>query len=77
MCTNTVEVLWFESEDTRNDVYELLASAAGSGGSVYFVEGKNWLVADVSEVQVGSTPEKNVDMENLAEQLNGKYTVEQ
>ncbi|WP_345311869.1 hypothetical protein [Kocuria gwangalliensis] len=77
LCTNTVEVLWFDNDEARDDVYELLASAAGSAGAVYFVEGRNWFVADYSEVQAGSVPEREIDMEQLAEVLDAQYTVEQ
>lgn len=77
MCTNTVEVLWFDTAEARDDVYGLLASAAGSAGSVYFVEGRNWFVADFSEVGVGTVPERTIDMEGLAHALGARYTAEQ
>ena len=77
MCTSTVEVLWFDGEETREDVYELLADTAGAAGSVYFVEGRNWFVADGAEVMVGAAPERTVDMEQLADALDARYTVEQ
>lgn len=77
MCTNTVEVLWFETQDARDDVYDLLAGAAGPTGAVYFAVGRNWFVADVSEVAVGAAPEREMDMEGLAEVLGAQYTVEQ
>lgn len=76
MCTNTVEVLWFDTAGARDDVYDLLASAAGSAGSVYFVEGRNWFVADFSEVGVGAVPKRTIDMEDLARALGARYTVE-
>jgi hypothetical protein len=77
MCTNTVEVLWFDSDEAREDVYELLADTAGSAGSVYFAEGHNWFVVDGAEVRVGAVPERGIDMEQLADALDARYTVEQ
>lgn len=77
MCTNTVEVLWFESQEAREKVYELIASAAGSAGAVYFAEGRNWFVADVSEVAMGAVPERKLNLEELAENLDAQYTMEQ
>lgn len=76
MCTSTVEVLWFDSDEARQDVYDLLAETAGDGDSVYFVEGRNWFVADGAEVMVGAVPERSIDMEQLAEALGARYTVD-
>ncbi len=76
MCTSTVEVLWFDSDETRQDVYDLLADTAGAGGSVHFAEGRNWFVADGAEVMVGAAPGRSIDKEQLAEALDARYTVE-
>lgn len=76
MCTSTVEVLWFDSDEARQDVYDLLADTAGDGGSVYFAEGRNWFVADGANVMVGAVPERTIDVEQLAEALGARYTVE-
>lgn len=76
MCTSTVEVLWFDSDEARQDVYDLLADTAGGGSSVYFAEGRNWFVADGAEVMVGAVPERAIDMEQLADALDARYTVE-
>lgn len=77
MCTSTVEVLWFDSDEARENVYDLLADTAGAAGSVYFVEGNNWFVVDGAEVMVGAVPERRIDMEQLADALDARYTVEQ
>jgi hypothetical protein len=77
MCTSTVEVLWFDNEEAREEVYELLADTAGAAGSVYFVEGRNWFVVDGAEVMVGAVPERRIDMEQLADAMDARYTVEQ
>ncbi len=78
MCTSTVEVLWCDSDEARQDVYELLAdtAGAGAGGSVYFAEGRNWFVADGAEAMVGAAPGRSIDKEQLAEALDARYTVE-
>ncbi|MEX5297050.1 hypothetical protein QYM41_17395 [Kocuria sp. CPCC 205268] len=76
MCTSTVEVLWFDHDEAREDVYELLSDTAGDGSSVYFVEGRNWFVVDGAEVMVGAVPERRIDMEQLADALDARYTVE-
>lgn len=73
MCANGVEVIWFESLESKEWVQNLLGDAAGSGGSVRFVEGANWLVADYSEVQVGATPNAQINMKQLAERLDAEY----
>ena len=76
MCTSTVEVLWFDSDEARQDVYDLLADTTGGGNSVYLAEGRNWFVADGTEVMVGAVPERTIDMEQLADALGARYTVE-
>jgi len=43
---------------------------------VYFAEGRNWFVADGAEVMVGAVPERAIDMEQLADALDARYTVE-
>lgn len=74
MCANGVEVIWFESPESKERVRDLLSDAAGPSGSVRIVEGDNWLVADYSKVQVGVTPNTQIDMRQLAERLDAEYT---
>ena len=73
MCTNTVEVLWFNSDEARANVYDLFANA---GNTVYMAEGSNWFVVDASKIMVETVPERTIDMEQLAEALEARYTVE-
>jgi hypothetical protein len=76
LCTRTVEVLWFDSQEAYDNVYELYGAAARNPGSVYLVEGHNWFVADVAEVAIGvEDPERNTNLEALAENLGAKYAV--
>jgi hypothetical protein len=77
-CTETVEVFWFDSQEAYDNVHKLFSTAAGNPGSVYFVEGRNWFVVDFAEVAVGvEDPERNADLEVLAENLGAKYAVKQ
>jgi hypothetical protein len=76
LCTETVEVLWFDSQEAYENVHEMYVGAAGNPGSVYLVEGQNWFVADVAEVALGGEDrQRNTNMEALAEDLGAKYTV--
>ena len=73
MCTSTVEVLWFDSDEARANVYDLLTNA---GNTVYLAEGRNWFVVDASEIMVETMSERTIDMEQLADILDARYTVE-
>ena len=75
-CTQTVEIFHFQSPDARDEAYALMANAAGSQGSVYFAEGKNWFVVDYSEVGIGdaSTVPEPVDLSVLSEPLGTRFT---
>ena len=74
MCTSTVEVLWFDSDEARANVYDLFANA---GNTVYMVEGRNWFVVDASEIMVETVSDRTIDIEQLADALDARYTVEQ
>ncbi|MFL0503888.1 hypothetical protein AABM36_04210 [Kocuria sp. KSNUG] len=76
MCTDTLEVLWFDSKTDRDKVFDLLASAAGLAGSVSFVKGRNWLVSDYSDLDTGVTKQRSVDMEAVARSLHGQFVRE-
>jgi hypothetical protein len=43
---------------------------------VYLAEDRNWFVADASKVMVKTVPERTIDMDQLAEALGARYTVE-
>ena len=75
-CTETVEIFYFETQDARDEAYALMSSAAGSKGSVYFAEGKNWFVVDYSEVGVGdgTTDPEPMDLSALSEPLGTRFT---
>lgn len=76
MCTDTVEILWFETSETHQEARSMAASAADPSGAVHIVEGANWLVVDLSEVQRRSFPGRGIDMRELAVALDARYTVE-
>ena len=76
MCTPTVEVLWFDSQESYESIYELFAATPNGNTAIYFVEGRNWFVADVAEVALGApAPPRLADLEGLAENLGARYTV--
>lgn len=76
MCTGSVALFWFETDQERSAVLYLLASAATPAEDkwVYFAEGKNWFLADMSDVQVGSEPDRRVNVAEVAEALGAQYT---
>lgn len=73
-CTQTVEIFHFESPEARDEAYALMADAAGSGGSVYFAEGRNWFVVDYSEVAIGGGNPEPLDLSVLSDSLGTRYT---
>ncbi|WP_223286307.1 hypothetical protein [Kocuria atrinae] len=77
MCTNSVEILWFKAAETHQEARSMAASAADPSGSVHIVEGANWFVIDLSEVQHRSFPDREIDMKELAAALNARYSIEQ
>ncbi|MFJ7749286.1 hypothetical protein ACIQXM_04965 [Arthrobacter sp. NPDC097144] len=73
-CTQTVEIFYFDSSGARDEAYTVLADAAGSAGSVYFAEGKNWFVVDYSEVGIGAADPEPMDLSALSEPLGTRFT---
>ncbi|CEA06904.1 hypothetical protein BN1051_00208 [Arthrobacter saudimassiliensis] len=73
-CTRTVEIFYFESPEARDEAYTLMSNAAGSEGSVYFAEGRNWFVVDYSEVGVGGGDPEPLDLSALSEPLGTRFT---
>lgn len=73
-CTQTVEIFYFDSSDARDEAYTLMADAAGSDGSVYFAEGKNWFVVDYSEVGIGAAEPEPMDLAVLSEPLGTRFS---
>ena len=67
-------MLWFDSDEARANVYDLFANA---GNTVYMVEGRNWFVVDASEIMVETVSDRTIDIEQLADALDARYTVEQ
>ncbi len=76
MCTDSVEILWFKASETHQEARSVAASAADPSGSVHIVEGANWFVVDLAEVQQRSLPGPRIDMKDLADALDAKYSVE-
>lgn len=76
MCTKSVEILWFQASESHQEARSAAASAADPSGSVYIVEGANWFVVDLSEVQHRSFPDREIDMKELAAALDARYSIE-
>ena len=73
-CTSTVEIFYFDSQDARDEAYDLMAGTAEGDGSVYFAEGRNWFVVDYSEVGIGDTDPEPLDLSVLSEPLGSRFT---
>lgn len=73
MCTNSLEVLWFDSSSSQEKVFDMLSSIGKPGSPVEFATGKNWFVADYSAVPNGTTPDRQVDMQDLAKKMGAHY----
>ncbi|WP_124106135.1 hypothetical protein [Kocuria tytonicola] len=73
MCTNAVEVFWFESSSSQEKMFDMLSSIGKPGSPVEFATGRNWFVVDYSAAPNGATPDRDVDMENLAKKLDAHY----
>ncbi|WP_369745829.1 hypothetical protein [Paenarthrobacter sp. AMU7] len=68
VCADRVQVEWFQTEDARNAEQQLYAD---SSQPLALVEGKNWMVVDLSKAL--QEPASGRDLKNLAEQLGGQY----
>lgn len=73
-CTQTAEIFYFPSQESRDDAYNLMAGTAETGGSVYFAEGKNWFVVDYSEVALGNNDPETLDLSVLSDPLGTRFT---
>lgn len=70
-CTEEVEIFYFDSEESKEGTYSLLAEAEGT---VRFAEGSNWFVVDYSDVATSSGMSDPIDVAQLAEDLDARYT---
>lgn len=70
-CTDSVEVFYFESEDSKAKTYSILADA---DGTVSFVEGQNWFVVDYSQVATNEGKSRPADFARLASELDARFT---
>ena len=68
VCSNRVQVEWFQSEDARKAGYEVYADSIQP---LSLVEGKNWLVVDLSEGL--QEPPSGKDLKRLAQELGGDF----
>lgn len=70
-CTESVEIFHFDSEDSKDETYSILAKAEGT---VRFAVGQNWFVVDYSDVATSGGVSDPLDLADLAEGLDARYT---
>ena len=68
VCAKRVQVEWFRTEEARNAEQQLYAD---STQPLAIVEGKNWMVVDMSEALQESPSGK--DLKGLAQELGGQF----
>lgn len=68
VCSKRVQVEWFKTEEARNAELQLYAD---STQPLAIVEGKNWMVVDMSEALQESPSGK--DLKGLAQELGGQF----
>ncbi len=69
VCGNRVQVEWFSSPDARLDAASVYSDASQP---LAFVEGENWIVADMSFALEEEWSGK--DLKKVAQELGGTYT---
>jgi hypothetical protein len=68
VCSKRVQIEWFRTEEARNAEQQLYAD---STQPLAIVEGKNWMVVDMSEALRESLSGK--DLKGLAQELGGQF----
>ncbi|GIU56469.1 hypothetical protein [Arthrobacter sp. NicSoilC12] len=68
VCSKRVQVEWFKTEEARNAEQQLYAE---STQPLAIVEGKNWMVVDMSEALQESP--SGMDLKGLAQELGGQF----
>jgi hypothetical protein len=68
VCAKRVQIEWFKTEKARNAEQQLYAD---STQPLAIVEGKNWMVVDMSEALQESPSGK--DLKGLAQELGGQF----
>jgi hypothetical protein len=68
VCANRVQVEWFKTEEARNAERQLYSD---STQPLIIVEGKNWMVVDMSEGL--HEPPSGKDLKRLAQELGGAF----
>jgi hypothetical protein len=75
MCSDHVQVEFYATEDDREASSKAYASSGGSSYTqipVNLVEGKNWLVLDLSEARGADS--QGDELKRLAKELNARFT---
>jgi hypothetical protein len=68
VCANRVQVEWFKTKEARDAEHQLYSD---STQPLTIVEGKNWMVVDMSEAL--QKPPSGKDLKGLAQELGGQF----
>lgn len=71
LCAEHVQVGLYPDEESLQQAFELWSDSGQ--GEIKLVRGRNWLVVDVTDVATGEP--STWDIDGLAEDLGGEYTV--
>ena len=71
LCSENVQIDLYPDEDALQKALEIWTGS--NQGEVHLARGSNWMVVDVTDVATGEPT--TWDIEGLAEELNGEYSV--
>ncbi|MGX9901994.1 hypothetical protein ACW0JT_23205 [Arthrobacter sp. SA17] len=71
LCFENVQIDLYTDQTVLQESYRMMSDS--NQGKVHLVQGKNWMVVDLSEMATGQPSTRNI--ERLAKELNGEYAV--
>lgn len=71
LCFENVQLDLYPDQNALQESYRMLSDS--NQGKVPLVHGKNWMVADFSQIATGQPSTSNI--QRLAKELNGEYSV--
>jgi hypothetical protein len=71
LCSENVQIDLYLDEDALQKALEIWTGS--NQGEVHLARGRNWMVVDVTDVATGEPT--TWDIEGLADELNGEYSV--
>jgi hypothetical protein len=71
LCSENVQIDLYPNQDALEESYQTWA--ASRQGKIPLVRGSNWMVVDLSQIATGQ--QSTLNIERLAEKLNGVYAV--